>query len=438
MRRSPACSGSHRPDALDDQPAPAAGRAGRAHQPPGHQPRASAARRDPSPDRRRAARASSWSDRRRRARHWALAIRRHRLLDLPLDAYDRGPIAYPWSEPAPDPSAEPIAYLRDAIRRRRTILISGGTSTGKTTFLNAMLREIPEASASSWSRTPPNSRLPGDNGVGLIAVKGELGEAKVSANDLLQAALRLRPDRIVLGELRGNRDRQLPARDQHRPSRFVLDRPRQQPARCAGADRADGDADRDRPDAGRNAGICRLGDRHRGPARPDLEGQRGIAAIATRDSHITMVLEDGDSEERRRALKAGADDYMNGPLDARSLAERMARYEAARIVPAPPRARLANGDLTIDLAAHQLRFRGTPVPLRPNEFRLLSHFMEHPDQVFSRTALIERLGKDGEVIDERTVDVWVGRLRRALTAQGAPDPLRTVRALGYVMDSRES
>lgn len=175
---------------------------------------------------------------------------------------------------------------------------------------------------------------------------------------------------------------------------------------------------------------------------PEMSGLEIVRRLretrSTRDSHITMVLEDGDSEERRRALKAGADDYMNGPLDARSLAERMARYEAARIVPAPPRARLANGDLTIDLAAHQLRFRGTPVPLRPNEFRLLSHFMEHPDQVFSRNALIERLGKDGEVIDERTVDVWVGRLRRALTAQGAPDPLRTVRALGYVMDSRES
>jgi two-component system phosphate regulon response regulator PhoB len=64
--------------------------------------------------------------------------------------------------------------------------------------------------------------------------------------------------------------------------------------------------------------------------------------------------------------------------------------------------------------------------------------MENPDQVFSRTTLIDRLGKDEEALDERTVDVWVGRLRRALAAHGAPDPLRTVRSLGYVMDSRES
>jgi len=136
-------------------------------------------------------------------RHWALAIRRHRLLELPLDAYDRGPIAIPAEAPMPDAQGEPIAFLREAIRRRRTVLISGGTSTGKTTFLNAMLSEIPPGERVVLVEDTAELRLPGANGIGLIAVKGELGEAKVSANDLLQAALRLRPDRIVLGELRG-------------------------------------------------------------------------------------------------------------------------------------------------------------------------------------------------------------------------------------------
>ena len=134
---------------------------------------------------------------------WAMAIRRHRLLDLPLDAYDRGPITAAPEQPTPDPLTTPIAFLRDAVRRRRTILISGGTSTGKTTFLNAMLSEIPAHERVVLVEDTAELRLPGANGVGLIAVKGELGEAKVSANDLLQAALRLRPDRIVLGELRG-------------------------------------------------------------------------------------------------------------------------------------------------------------------------------------------------------------------------------------------
>lgn len=136
-------------------------------------------------------------------KHWVMAIRRHRRLDLPLDAYDAGPLAEPVEGAMPDPQEAPIAYLRAAIAQRRTILISGGTSTGKTTFLNAMLGEIPAGERVVLVEDTPELRLPGENGVGLVAVKGELGEAKITANELLQAALRLRPDRIVLGELRG-------------------------------------------------------------------------------------------------------------------------------------------------------------------------------------------------------------------------------------------
>ena len=136
-------------------------------------------------------------------KHWAMAIRRHRRLDLPLDAYDTGPLTPAEQGPMPDPQAEPVAFLREAIRQRRTILVSGGTSTGKTTFLNAMLGEIPKQERVVLVEDTPELKLPSQNGVGLVAVKGELGEAKVTANELLQAALRLRPDRIVLGELRG-------------------------------------------------------------------------------------------------------------------------------------------------------------------------------------------------------------------------------------------
>jgi type IV secretion system protein VirB11 len=103
----------------------------------------------------------------------------------------------------PDPAEQPIAFLRAAIAARKTILISGGTSTGKTTFLNAMLGEIPAEERVVLVEDTPELKLPGANGVGLVAVKGELGEAKVTSNELLQSALRLRPDRIVLGELRG-------------------------------------------------------------------------------------------------------------------------------------------------------------------------------------------------------------------------------------------
>lgn len=136
-------------------------------------------------------------------KHWVMAIRRHRRLDLPLDAYDTGPLAGETVPQLPEPNSEPIAFLRAAIQHRRTILISGGTSTGKTTFLNAMMGEIPLDERVVMVEDTPELKFPGENSVGLVAVKGELGEAKVTANELLQSALRLRPDRIVLGELRG-------------------------------------------------------------------------------------------------------------------------------------------------------------------------------------------------------------------------------------------
>ena len=78
-----------------------------------------------------------------------------------------------------------------------------------------------------------------------------------------------------------------------------------------------------------------------------------------------------------------------------------------------------------------------PLNLRPNEFRLLHFFAQHPDRVLTRTDLIEALGKQEPPIDERTVDVWIGRLRRALRIVGAGERVRTVRSLGYVYDSYE-
>lgn len=170
---------------------------------------------------------------------------------------------------------------------------------------------------------------------------------------------------------------------------------------------------------------------------PDLSGlemcRRLRDAPATAHSHITMVLDEDDTEARRRALRAGADDYVLAPLTADLLLDRLRQYRGpAGTVPAP---RLAHGGLTLDLAAYQARWQGRPVPLRPNEFKLLAHFIEHPDRVLTRADLIALLGKDRAAIDERTVDVWVGRLRRGLKAHGAPDLLRTVRSLGYVLDS---
>jgi type IV secretion system protein VirB11 len=136
--------------------------------------------------------------------HWALAIRRHRLVDLPLSAYDHGPLARTQTVAAwPDPQTDPVGFLVRAVGARQTILVSGGTSSGKTTFLNALLREVPAHERIVLIEDTPEIQLRHANSLGLVAVKGELGESRAGTDDLLQAALRLRPDRIVLGELRG-------------------------------------------------------------------------------------------------------------------------------------------------------------------------------------------------------------------------------------------
>lgn len=136
--------------------------------------------------------------------HWALAMRRHRVVDLPLEAWrPRAALGSPSPSIAVDRAADPLAWLSQAVRNRRTVLISGGTSSGKTTFLNALLGEIPRNERVIAVEDTPEIRLDAENALGLVAVRGELGEARVDTDSLLQASLRLRPDRIVLGELRG-------------------------------------------------------------------------------------------------------------------------------------------------------------------------------------------------------------------------------------------
>ncbi len=135
--------------------------------------------------------------------HWAVAIRRHWLLEVGLEAYAE---SLPEIEGEADPAtaaSNPIAFLRAAVKSRKTILISGGTSTGKTTFLNALLREVPKGERVIVVEDTPEIQLHGPADLGLVAVRGELGEALVDTDDLLQASLRLRPDRILLGEMRG-------------------------------------------------------------------------------------------------------------------------------------------------------------------------------------------------------------------------------------------
>lgn len=143
-----------------------------------------------------------------------MAIRRHVAASLSLDdwenagAFEVTSLADPHLEDerslAPVPAKETGDALRDAVRGKRNILVSGGTSTGKTTFLNTLLREIPAEERLILIEDTPELELTHRNSVGLLASRSALGEADVRAEDLLIAALRMRPDRIILGELRGS------------------------------------------------------------------------------------------------------------------------------------------------------------------------------------------------------------------------------------------
>lgn len=133
----------------------------------------------------------------------AVAIRRQVATDMALTDYDWSAARAPKQSAPVIDEDDPAARLAAAVRARKTILIAGGTSSGKTTFLNALLREIPAEERLIVIEDTPELPLRQANAVGLVAVRGELGEARVTTEDLLQAALRMRPDRIILGELRG-------------------------------------------------------------------------------------------------------------------------------------------------------------------------------------------------------------------------------------------
>jgi len=144
----------------------------------------------------------------------AFAIRRHVAASLSLEDYEKqGAFDEVSLKDAqlenearlvPVPAIDVRASLREAVRARRNMLISGGTSTGKTTFLNALLREVPAEERLILIEDTPELELTHRNAVGLLAARSALGEAEVTAEDLLMAALRMRPDRIILGELRGS------------------------------------------------------------------------------------------------------------------------------------------------------------------------------------------------------------------------------------------
>lgn len=172
---------------------------------------------------------------------------------------------------------------------------------------------------------------------------------------------------------------------------------------------------------------------------PGLSGielvRRLRARPETKQLPIIMLTARGEEPERVRGLATGADDYIIKPF---SLPELLARIRALlrRVSPQNASAVLTIGDIHLDREKKRISRNEREVTLGPTEFRLLEFLMENPGRVYSREQLLDSVWGRDIYIDERTVDVHVGRLRKALNRGHEPDPIRTVRGTGYSIDER--
>lgn len=157
--------------------------------------------------------------------------------------------------------------------------------------------------------------------------------------------------------------------------------------------------------------------------------------IDTRSIPIIMLTARGEEGDRIRGLSIGADDYVVKPF---SLPELMARVKAILRRSAPDRVAdlLRSGDIELDRSAHRVRRGLREVRVGPTEFRLLEFLMESPGRVLSRSQLLDGVWGRDAFVDERTVDVHIGRLRKCLIRGKERDPIRTVRGAGYVFGDR--
>lgn len=153
---------------------------------------------------------------------------------------------------------------------------------------------------------------------------------------------------------------------------------------------------------------------------------------ATRAIPVIMLSARSEEVDKVRGLDTGADDYVVKPY---SVSELMARVKSQlrRVRPSSVGQVLEFGDIRLDPESHRVTRAGEAIKLGPTEFRLLSTFMERPGRVWSRDQLLDRVWGRDIYVDTRTVDVHVGRLRKALTLSGGEDPVRTVRGAGYAL-----
>lgn len=153
----------------------------------------------------------------------------------------------------------------------------------------------------------------------------------------------------------------------------------------------------------------------------------------TRDIPVIMLTARGAEEDRVRGLEIGADDYLTKPFSMTELLARM-RAVLRRTRPTLAGDVATFGDIVLDRETRRLHRAGREIHLGPTEYRLLDVLMQRPGRVFSREQLLDRVWGNDVYVESRTVDVHVGRLRKALNRRGERDPIRTVRSAGYALD----
>lgn len=153
----------------------------------------------------------------------------------------------------------------------------------------------------------------------------------------------------------------------------------------------------------------------------------------TQHTPILMLTARGEESDKVRGLDGGADDYLVKPY---SIAELQARIRAMlrRVEPGSDGSTIECGDISIDPEGIRVFRNGIALDLGPTEYRLLNVLISRPGRVWSRDQLLERVWEHDLDIDQRTVDVHIGRLRKALRQDGRNDPIRTVRSQGYSLD----
>ncbi|MBS3960444.1 MAG: phosphate regulon transcriptional regulator PhoB [Sandarakinorhabdus sp.] len=160
-------------------------------------------------------------------------------------------------------------------------------------------------------------------------------------------------------------------------------------------------------------------------------------APETANLPIIMLTARAEESDRVRGLETGADDYVTKPFSPRELVARV-RALLRRLRPALSGGNLDYGGIIMDTSAHKVARDGVQIQLGPTEFRLLRHFLEHPGRVFSREQLLDAVWGRDVYVEQRTVDVHIRRLRKAINGDDLPDLIRTVRSAGYALDSEAS